>query len=120
MKKKITLLMILSVTSAVSFPIAFAETIHCQVKVNTKIVSEKTLTIAANASAGYAQVEDFSLKINNLGASKFEIEVFDPNTPSRNYADGFLRSSGDEVSWALWSRDILLETSCHLASAAAH
>lgn len=112
MKKVIFFTLLLKIIPSISF----AEELICQVKVNTQTVSEQKLTVPANASIPYAEVEGFRMKINNHGASKFELEIFDPSVPSRGYAEGSLKDAKDELKWTLWTRDILLETACRLNS----
>lgn len=87
----------------------------CQVKVNTVLTSEKSVSVAPHSTVQLAEVQGFRLKLNHLGNAQFEIEAFDGVATTRSYAKGFLRDLEDDLNWAFWSRDILLETSCRLA-----
>lgn len=98
---------------------AAAEDLVCRVKVNGAAASERKVRVSPNESVPYAELEGYRFKIKNLGPSRFEIEAYDSAAPSRGYAAGFLRAAGDAVSWTLWTRDILLETTCALSAAGA-
>ncbi len=91
-----------------------SEEVFCTVKVNLETVAETQFNIGATERLMYVQAEDFAFYLANKGQSKFELEVFDGSVPSRSYAQGVLRALTDELTWTLWSRDILLETSCKL------
>jgi hypothetical protein len=94
----------------------FAENIYCQVSVNLEIQSKSTIQVSLDENISYAKIQSFQMKIKNLGFFKFEIEVYDSDEPARHYAKGTLRSSDDEIKWTLWRRDIIIETTCRLAS----
>ena len=105
----ISFVLLLATTSA------FAENLICTVSVNLQVVAEAEVTAEVKNKEIYVQAEDFTFYVTILGNSKFEMEIFDMTTPSRSYAQGYLRSAADELTWTLWSRDILLDTSCKLA-----
>ena len=95
--------------------LSFAEDLLCVVKVNLSVVGEVEISVApSSAHTHYMEVEGFRFYITNKGHSKFELEIYNPNDPSRGYAEGFLRTAEDQLTWTLWSRDILLESSCRL------
>lgn len=94
---------------------ARAEDLYCEVKANTESILAKSLTLPTASTARLVQFNGFVVKITNLDKAQFEIEVFDPNVPSRSYANGFLHSSTDELKLSLWSENILLEAKCKLA-----
>jgi hypothetical protein len=108
-------LALISLVAAVNASTAFAEVVLCKVKVNTAEVSLKKVDVKVGDSEVFAENSGFRFRVKNYGMGKFELDVFDPATPSRNYAEGLLKSATDEVGWALWTRDILLEASCKLA-----
>lgn len=114
MMKYILLFMVACLTST-----SMAENLLCQVSINMEVQSKLSLQVPLDENILYAKFQPFQMRIKNLGASKFEIEVYDSEEPSRSYAKGTLRAEDDEVRWTLWRRDILLETSCSLASARA-
>lgn len=95
---------------------SMAENLLCRVSVNLEVQSELVIQAPLNENILFAEIQSFRMRIKNLGASKFEIEVYDSVEPARSYAKGTLRTEEDEVRWTLWKRDILLETSCSLAS----
>lgn len=110
MKKMIASVLFLIMTSS-----SYAQDISCQILVNTEIVNESTISVEANSKMVYGDVEGYRFMINNLGASKYEIEIFDPSGPSRSYASGTLKTEDDKISWTFWSRDIMLESNCRLS-----
>lgn len=91
-----------------------AQTLNCAVAQNTKVIYSQKINIPNKNSFMVPEIEGFRIKINNYGNSQFEFEVFDPSVPARTYSRGVLRSKGDILKWALWSRDILLEAACSL------
>jgi hypothetical protein len=106
MKKIFFLLLLLSFSAAQS------ETLYCNVKLNSALVTETKVDVAESNEVEYARLENFRFKIKSLSAQKFEITVFDGIAPSRSFADGVLKTAPDELSWAVWTRDMLLETTC--------
>ncbi len=94
--------------------LARAELLLCKVKLRTENYSEKKISTASGESTQFEDVEGYRLKLNNLGGSKFEIEVFDGNAETRSYARATLKNSANELSWSLWSRENLIESSCKL------
>ncbi len=83
MKKMIGSVLFLIMASS-----SYAQDISCQILVNTEVVNETTVSVEANSKTVYGDVEGYRFMINNLGSSKYEIEIFDPSGPSRSYASG--------------------------------
>ena len=92
-----------------------AEDLICNVSVNTEVVAETEFTVVPKTKVTYVLVEDYTFFVANLGESKYELEIYDSAGPTRFYATSYLRTTSDQLAWTLWSRDILLETSCKLA-----
>lgn len=101
--------------SLAALSIAHAETLECEVKVNTELSSRQSLKLTSGEAKAFGKLKDYAFKLNNKGDGRFELEVFDPSAPSRSYAEAKLRDAGDEVRWTLWSREILLEAACSKA-----
>lgn len=95
--------------------IANAADLSCRISVNTEVVSETTIELEENSKLVFEEVEGFRFMVNNHGASKYELEIFDSNGSSRSYASGYLKTLEDEIGWSFWSRDILIESSCKLS-----
>lgn len=91
-----------------------AANIECQIAVNTIIDQKNTFEINAKESFTYGQYQEFKFKLNAHGHDQYEIEVFDSNTPARSYAEGNLNLPDQQVKWAYWSREVLIETVCKL------
>ncbi|MBY0412537.1 MAG: hypothetical protein K2Q18_00155 [Bdellovibrionales bacterium] len=111
MKKILSVLLLVLVSTS-----AFAETITCNVQVSLEEVARVEFDLAPNTQTKYVASEGFSFYLNNKGDSKFELEIFNIDGPSRSYAEGYLRSPNDTLTWTLWTRDILLATECKLAN----
>lgn len=111
MKKSATVFLLMAISS-----IAFAEDITCQILRSGEVVNESTISVDQNAKVHYGKEGGYQFMLNNHGESKYEIEVFDSNGESRNYALGTLKTATDKISWTFWSRDMLIESSCTLAS----
>lgn len=94
--------------------VVLADTLFCQIKQNTKVIFSQNFELPAKNSASLGEVENYRIKINNFGGSRFQIEVFDSEGPARIYTDGSLKEKADSLKWSLWSRDILLEVECAL------
>jgi hypothetical protein len=93
---------------------AHAEDLLCQTSTSTQVISEQVVTVAEHEKVKFEEQVGFSLMVHNLGHSQFELEIFDANGESRSYATGFLHSKDDILAWSIWSRTVLLETSCKL------
>jgi hypothetical protein len=91
-----------------------AEVLLCQIKENTKLAITRKVLVAPGAKVLFADVNGFRFTINSGGSGQFEIETFDPNVPARTYAQGRLQSLSDVLKSSLWTRYVLLETSCQL------
>ncbi|MEQ1666403.1 MAG: hypothetical protein ABL927_13615, partial [Bdellovibrionales bacterium] len=89
-----------------------SETLYCNVKLNSALVTEIKVDVAESNEVEYARLENFRFKIKSLSAQKFEITVFDGVTPSRSFASGVLKITQDELSWAVWTRETLIESLC--------
>lgn len=94
---------------------AYSEELFCTVSVNLETVAETEFNLEVSERTKYVDAGDFVFYVKNMGDSKFELEVFDGSVPSRSYALGILRNATDDLKWSLWTRDILLETSCKLS-----
>lgn len=101
------------VLSSISVSV-FADNITCQIKKNTNVIYSQSFDLPAKSSATLTDVENYRVKVNNYGASHFQIEVFDSEAPARIYTDGLLKEKADAIKWSLWSREILLEVECAL------
>lgn len=109
--KKLIVAMMLSLCSTA----VFAEELFCTLSVNMETVGEVQFKAEPQAKTPYLIADGFSFYVSNKGNSKFELEIFNLEGPSRSYAEGFLRSKEDTLAWTLWTRDMLLETKCKLA-----
>ncbi len=98
--------------------LSYAQDLTCQILVNTEIASESTVELEANSKIFFGEVEGYRFTINSLGNSKYELEIFDPGTPSRSYSSGLLKTIGDKISWTYWSREIMIESNCRLSGSA--
>ncbi|MBC7714558.1 MAG: hypothetical protein H7177_14525 [Rhizobacter sp.] len=109
--------MFIALTFLISSSFAFAENVQCNYSVNGgEAVETGVFNVAANSKEIYVDAEDYRFFISNKGNAKFELEIFDAYAPSRSYATGYLRTAADDISWAFWSRDVLIETTCKLAN----
>lgn len=106
---------IIALTFLLSASMAKASDLVCNVKINAEEAAVTEFTVAPNTEVTYAVLEGYKFFVSNLGNSKFELEIYDSNGPTRSYATGHLRNLTDDLSWTLWSREILLETTCKLA-----
>ena len=107
MKNTIFVTFLLLITTSVN-----AFELFCMVKLNLDKVISTRVEVPVNSSVPYGKIPGFSFKVKNLGYDKFEIDVFNGRADSRSYAEGLLRGADDELRWTLWSRSVLLETSC--------
>lgn len=112
--KPFSLLLVSPITLLLTLPNALSADLLCRVKVNHETVSERKVVLDEGTSAFYAETRGFRMRANHRGASKFELEVIDLETPSRGYAEASLRAPEDAIKWTLWTRELLLETSCQL------
>jgi hypothetical protein len=102
-------------TLYLSINMAYAENLACSVSANGDLLAQTTFSLAVNEQKNYISAGTFYFYVKNKGESKFELEIFNSDGPSRSYAEGNLRNSEDMLAWTLWTRDILLETNCKLA-----
>lgn len=109
MKMLATLTFIMLSTSGV-----FAEDIKCSISVNAEPVVAVEFSVLPGTKEMFVDSTDYRFFLTNKGNSKFELEVFDAYAPSRSYSIGYMRTLEDELSWAFWSREVLIETTCKL------
>lgn len=106
---------LMSIMLLFSSHVLFAEDLACTVTANSDVLIQTDFNLNVKEQYQYLSAGTFSFYLSNLGNSKFEIEVYNNDGPIRFYTTGLLRTSNDILTWTLWSRDILLETSCKLA-----
>lgn len=92
-----------------------AEELVCKTSLSTVVVSENTVAVEKGERVLFEEFDGYHLWVKNLGDHRYELEVFDESGPSRGYASAFLHDQRDELGWATWTRNILLETACRLA-----
>jgi hypothetical protein len=98
-------------------PVDRLEELSCQMQVNGSVVATSNVKVAPRSTVKVVEIEGFLAKVTSRGESRFELEIYDPATPSRSYAEGVLRASSDQLKWSLWRRDILLEFACRTVEA---
>lgn len=94
--------------------ISIAEILSCRILSSTQVVSEKVFALEKQATQNFGESGPFLFKIKNQGDSKFTLEVFEADRPARHYAEAVLRQAEDQLSWALWTRESLMEANCRL------
>jgi len=92
----------------------FAKEVICDIKVNREHVFSTILEISKGQKVEFAEVAGSKFTLKSLKNSQYEIEIFDRDKSSRAYAEGSLKTKGERVQYSLWTRDILLESSCGL------
>lgn len=85
----------------------FAETVYCQAKLSTQTIWETKVELNSQ-KVKVGEVEHYQIFLKQ-NSNNYSLEIYDPMTPSRQYAEGSLEKG---LSWALWTRDILLEVKC--------
>ena len=90
---------------------AFSSQIFCKIKLNSELVY-KTQFEETQKKVILGKYNDYQISITKKGPSTFEIEAYNREIPSRTYALGTLDSSADQVSLDLWTRKVLLQSSC--------
>lgn len=114
MKKNIITSSLIILATLLTSQLSKAEILNCIISVNKKVSFDKLIEIKSGATFQFDDINIYRIRIHNLGNSKFEIESYDSEAPSRTYSDAFLRSSQDELNWIIWSREVLLETNCRM------
>lgn len=90
-----------------------ASDLICSVKFNTQEVFETKVSVKEGQRVKFVSIENYTFFLKNTKAHDFELEVLDMDIPSRSYALASLKNGEDKLQYSLWSRDTLLETSCH-------
>lgn len=91
-----------------------AENLVCTIKKNTSVVYNQNINLSTRSSYLFPEVDGLRSNIKNLGSSQFEIEVFDPRQPARNYSNAILKEDNSYLKYSMWDREILLEIVCVL------
>ncbi|MDB2425930.1 hypothetical protein N9W41_00155 [bacterium] len=90
---------------------AFPAQIFCKIKVNTELVF-KTQFDETNKKTILGKYGDYQISLVNKGHLNYEIEAYNNEIPSRTYALGNLNTVSNKISLDLWTRDVLLQSSC--------
>ncbi|MBK26815.1 MAG: hypothetical protein CME70_22630 [Halobacteriovorax sp.] len=85
-----------------------AKDVSCLAKKNLSEVWHKKTEVMLGAKVLFGSIDQFKFYVKNIDDSRFELEVLDENTPSRQYASG----DGKEINWTLWSRKALIDFNC--------
>jgi len=85
-----------------------ATEISCFVEKNLSPVLEFTEEVAVGERISIGEIDQFKFYLKSLNYNQFEIEIYDRETPSRQYTEG----SGENLKWTLWSREVLLNINC--------
>ncbi len=87
---------------------AFSKDVSCVAKKNLSEVWHKKTEVQLGTKVLFGSIDQFKFYVKNIDDSRFELEVLDINTPSRQYASG----DGKEINWTLWSRKALIDFNC--------
>ncbi len=88
--------------------------IICDIKTNGGHTFSTIIEIKEGQKVEFADIEGLKFKLKSKYNSHYEMEIFDIDGPSRTYVEGSLKIKSDKVQYSLWTRDILLESSCSL------
>ncbi len=86
--------------------------LDCSVTQNTDLVWNGKVSVENGERTFIVSQQQFKFFVKNLGQSGLELEVYDRQTPSRQYLQG----NGAQLKWTLWSRSILIELNCRQQS----
>lgn len=85
--------------------------LSCSVSLNLEKVLETQVALPEKASNyQFASLNDFRFFLTDTG-SKIELQIFNPEDPSRSYAIADLKQTRD-IELTLWKREYLLSTKC--------
>lgn len=87
--------------------------LECVFFLNGSVHSKAPIDLPIKSKTKWASFEDLEFFIS--GPNKINhhiIEIFNPNTPSREYVEGELQDQGDSLAYASWTRSSLLELKC--------
>ena len=101
--------------SATSQNISGQQNLVCTVMQSGEIQTKDPVTVSIGSEAVFGHHTDYHFKIKSMNSRLFELEIYEVQTPARNYATGVLESQSDQLKWAYWSREIWIEASCRLA-----
>lgn len=58
------------------------------------------------------QIGELEIFLSAVGDQQVELQLYNPLEPSRSYATAALRSAGERVQLAFWSRAFWIEVQC--------
>jgi hypothetical protein len=103
---------ILFFAAIASFHVHAAQ-VSCQASKNLDVQWSHAVTTQVGQRVEIGSVEDYDFLLKEVETGRFEIEVFDPYTPARQYANGVI-DKANGLKWSLWTREILLEIDCRI------
>lgn len=100
-------------TCLLSLP-ALASTLTCDLVENSEPKIQRHFDIHPGQKVQVGVLESQTIFLKRKTASLYEIEVFNPMIPSRNYSQAVIRGFKDVIAWANWSRESLISIKCYL------
>jgi hypothetical protein len=107
------LLLSMLTMTALSYPLLASDLI-CQTKINLELTSKQQVSLQLAESIRFAADSDYSFIIKRKTMSRYCLEIFNPGQEVRYYSCGDLTQSGENLEWAIWSRQEMVEANCSL------
>lgn len=79
-----------------------------------ELVFKSEVEVSLGEKVPVSNLNHLDVYLSSHENKMFELEIYDSMAPARHYASARMTKHGDELSWALWSRDYLLDVSCVL------
>ena len=92
---------------------AFATTLTCDLSENSEPKIQRHFDIHPGQKIKVGMLESQTIFLKRKTISLYEIEVFNPMIPSRNYSQAVLKNFDDVIAWANWSRESLISIKCY-------
>ena len=91
-----------------------ADELRCSISQGMIEVFAADVSVSTGEKVVYGRLDGYTFSVKGLSKSRYELEIFEPLTPSRSYSAASLYTKIDSLSWTYWSREVLIETSCRL------
>lgn len=86
--------------------------VSCDLKINTTVEQSYAQEISIGQKVKFFDANELRVFVSRKSDSKFEVELFNAQIPSRTYSVGNLVSKKDSLELAIWDRQMLFEISC--------
>ena len=92
----------------------YAVMMTCEIKYNTETITKRHFDLKNDQKVYVGNIDAQKFFLKRTRNYLYEIEIFNPMVPSRNYAQASIKHFDESLAWANWSRESIQSIRCFL------